>query len=96
MMSSVELSSDEGSVDEGSGGVGESIAWQVFSKSKKSKKIKDDSVLYPILKNLDQDHIVLSDLNFDQIKIIFKGISDTDLIQGFYTAFIISLTNLKI
>ncbi len=82
MMKAVDLDSDEGSTEEG-----ESIAWRIFSNSKKSRTITEDSVLYPILKNLNQDNIVLTDLKSDQVKIIFKGIYDTDIVQGFYTAF---------
>lgn len=90
MMHSTELDDvDLDNSEEGRGGreSGNSIAWQIFSNSKKPKITNEDSFLYPILKTLDQTKIVFTDLNFDQFKTLFKSLYDTQVVQAFYTIF---------
>lgn len=90
MMSSTEMEDvDFDGSEDGSGGreSSNSIAWQIFSKSKKPTITNEDSFLYPILKNLNQTQIVFTDLNFEQIKTLLKSIYETQVVQAFHTIF---------
>lgn len=89
MMSSIDELEDVNldNNDDGGGEGGDSIAWKIFSKSKKPIITHQDSFLYPLLFNLKLKSFTFTDLKFDQIKTLLKSIYHTEVVQTFYTIF---------